>query len=75
MSQSFLVPWNLLNQDEFVFASNTTIITENLITNAMNRKPKLFYIGKHENEFEDPMDNIKSKMDEYILFTMKMQEK
>jgi len=45
MKSSFLIPWSLKKKDEFVFASNTTIITEQLIINAMNKKPKLFEIG------------------------------
>jgi len=36
MAESFLVPWKSQEEEEFVFASNTTIITEDLIINAMN---------------------------------------
>jgi len=37
MAESFLVPWTIDSRlNEFVFASNTTIITENVIVKAMN---------------------------------------
>ena len=35
----------------------------------------MFYIGAHENIFEDPMVDIKKKVDDAILYQMKLSER